>query len=67
MFCKTKYRINHVITELLFLPKNLSDSNYNQIFNYEFGMQGPSTDLPIKHRKNEGALYGPKYAILSCT
>jgi len=29
-----------VIIELLFLQNNCSDSNYNQIFDYKFGMQG---------------------------
>ncbi len=34
------YKIYFVIIELLFLWNNRSNSNYNQIFDYEFGMQG---------------------------
>jgi len=39
------YGIYGIIIELLFLQNNRSDSNYNQIFNYEFGMQGLSINI----------------------
>jgi len=40
VFCKTKYENYRVKIELLFFRNKRSDSNYNQIFEYEFGKQG---------------------------
>jgi len=39
-----KYGINHVKIEYLFLQNNHSDSNFNQKFDYNYGMQGLALD-----------------------
>ncbi len=42
-----KFQKYRVINKFLFLQNNCSHSNFNRIFNYEFGTQGPSLKVKL--------------------